>query len=105
MPSPDVSLDESRLPAALESAAHLFRGLDSEFFQRVWQTDLGVYRARLAALGMRGLGRVLDAGGGRGEGRVCLAEANQEFHGVALAPARVHATAMIAETLGLRNVR
>jgi SAM-dependent methyltransferase len=105
MPSPDVSLDESRLPAALESVAHLFRGLDSEFFQRVWQTDLDVYRARLAAIGMRGLGRVLDAGSGMGQWTVCLAEANQEVHGVDVDADRVHATAMIAEALGLRNVR
>ena len=105
MPSPNLPLDESRLPAALESAVHLFQGSDREFFHRVWQTDLDVYRARLGAIGMCGLGRVLDAGSGMGQWTVCLAEANEEVYGVDLDPDRVRAATMVADALGLRNVR
>jgi SAM-dependent methyltransferase len=105
MTPPDLPLDESRLPAAVESAAHLFQGSDSEFFRRVWRTGLGVYRARLAALGMRGHDQVLDAGSGMGQWTVCLAEANEKVHGVDLNLDRVRATAMVTGALGLRNVR
>jgi len=70
----------------------------------VWRTNLGVYRARLAAVGMRGLGRVLDAGSGMGQWTVCLAEANEEVHGVDLDPKRIRAATMVCNALGLGNV-
>lgn len=89
-------------PALLaEVASRHLAGNDAAFFQRCWTTPQEVYRARLRAAGLSGLGRVLDAGCGMGQWLPPLASLNREVHGLEFATNRVAVTREILAALDL----
>jgi len=101
IPSHQWSSDELR--KAVREAAQQLRGYEREFFERVWTTDLDVYRTRLKAIGFEGLTDILDAGCGNGQWTLCLAELNDHICAIDLAESRLHASEHILNALGVTN--
>jgi ubiquinone/menaquinone biosynthesis C-methylase UbiE len=80
------------------------RDRDKDFFYRIWDTDLEVYKSRLRAIGFSGLDMVLDAGSGYGQWTVALAEMNEYVTGVENDEERIELASMIVKKLGHRNI-
>lgn len=80
------------------------RDRDKDFFYRIWDTELDVYKSRLKAIGFSGLNKVLDAGSGYGQWTVALAEMNEYITGVERDRERIELANMIAKNLGYRNI-
>ncbi len=88
---------------AVSKALRLLSGYDREFYERVWATDLDVYRERLKALGFEGLDDILDAGSGNGQWTLCLAERNTHVSAIDVSESRLNATKCLLDHLGVRN--
>jgi len=88
----------------IRQAAELFTGFDREFFERVWATDLDVYRQRVHALNFVGHNHVLDAGFGNGQWTVCLAERNVNVFGIEYAENKLGPVNHILSGLQVDNV-
>jgi ubiquinone/menaquinone biosynthesis C-methylase UbiE len=98
-----VNVTAADLQAVLARASWL-TGDDRDFFLRVWATDPEIYRARLAAIGLEGLGNVLDAGCGFGQWSLPLAAANRHVTAVDVSDIRIRALADVAEQLEIGNL-
>ncbi|MDF1845435.1 MAG: methyltransferase domain-containing protein, partial [Rubripirellula sp.] len=96
--------DEKQLAKAVAEAAEQLEGYDREFFQRVWLTNLEVFRNRLQAIGLTGREHVLDAGCGNGQWTLCLAELNNQVTAVDISQARTAATDHVLDAMAINNV-
>lgn len=84
LPSPAL---EASVNAALEQL-HFPREVDRDFFTRVFTTPQQIYEGRLRALGISGLGLVLDAGSGFGQWSLAAAELNAHVCAIDVDPFR-----------------
>ncbi len=97
-------LTAESLQRAISTGERLLHGNDLDFYRRVWDTDLDVYRTRLRAIGFTGMERVLDAGAGFGQWTVCLAEDNLRVDSSDYSAIRVATVQSIVNELGIDNV-
>ncbi len=80
------------------------RDRDRDFFYRIWNTDLEIYKTRLKAIGLSGLENVLDAGSGYGQWAITLAEMNKQVTGVENDKERITLAGIIVKHFGYKNV-
>lgn len=78
--------------------------VDRDFFQRVYSVPAGVYAARLAAVGLRDLTSVLDAGAGYGQWSIALAGMNRFVHALEISRFRLSALREIGRRAGVTGL-
>jgi SAM-dependent methyltransferase len=76
---------------------------DRAFLRRVLLTPQSVYQDRVAAVGLSGLARVLDAGCGFGQWSASLARLNRTVDAVDVSGARVSVARGLCGALGIAN--
>jgi SAM-dependent methyltransferase len=77
---------------------------DADFFMRVYETPQSTYGKRVARLGFRGLGQVLDAGCGYGQWTLALAAANERVTALDVQSHRLVAGRALSRELAVSNV-
>lgn len=90
-------------PTLVNRVAETLKGFERDFFKRVWNPGLDVYRTRLEAIGFSGRERVLDCGTGMGQWLVALAERNVRVDGVEYEQTRVDAVNTLIKEVGIPN--
>lgn len=97
-------MDENLLDLINSLAAGMESDNKRNFFCRVWKQDPTYYQRRIRALGLEGLGTVLDAGCGFGQWSAALSTLNKRVVGLDYDRLRVNAANQIIKFTGLTNV-
>jgi ubiquinone/menaquinone biosynthesis C-methylase UbiE len=97
-------IHRGKLKDAIELSAKFLSGNDLAFYQRVWMTDLELYRQRLRAIEFVDLKDVLDAGCGMGQWTLCLGELNEHVCAIDYSPIRVETVHQIIHDVGITNI-
>jgi len=95
---------QQKLRNAIEFGSKFLSGNDLGFYQRVWKTDLEIYRERLRAIEFLDLENVLDAGCGMGQWTLCLNELNRHVCAIDYLPIRVETVQRIMDGVGITNI-
>lgn len=81
------------------------KGVDLEFFKRVWSSDFNNYKSRLKALDINGFERVLDAGCGFGQWSLSMASLNKNIFSIDLSSNRINVLNEIINIHEISNIK
>lgn len=99
-----VTVEELISRIRKRNSSELLTENDVGFLHRVLATSQSVYRDRAEAVGLSGLGRVLDAGCGFGQWSALLARLNKAVDAIDLSSSRIRLARSLCEALGIANV-
>ncbi|NOU31024.1 MAG: class I SAM-dependent methyltransferase [Polyangiaceae bacterium] len=85
----------------IHKVASGYEGAEREFFVRVWGGGIGVYGARLDAIGFQGMANVLECGFGMGTWLFALAQRNTFVEGIDYDPRHIATAQQMITALDL----
>lgn len=99
-----VAVEELISRIRRRNSSELLTENDLGFLHRVLATPQLVYRNRVDAVGLSGLGKVLDAGCGFGQWSASLARLNKAVDAIDLSSSRIRLARSLCEALDIANV-